>query len=205
MGIILIARCRKNDIMLTPNFLPFPTLETERLLLRRVNLEDVEEIFILRSDPIINKNSLRPLITKKEEALEFIEKLEKSLLENEGIAWMICEIEKPKKVIGHIGIWRLIKEHYRGEIGYLLHTDFQGKGIMSEAIKVVIDYGFNQLKLHTIEAQVSPKNQPSQNVLERNGFEKEGYLKENFFAKGQFHDTLLYSLINREDKNWIRE
>ncbi|MBK7966447.1 MAG: GNAT family N-acetyltransferase [Bacteroidetes bacterium] len=49
------------------------------------------------------------------------------------------------------------------------------------------------------------RNQPSQNILERNGFEKEGYFKEDFFAKGQFHDSILYTLINQNDKNWIRE
>ena len=70
--------------------------------------------------------------------MEFIQKVETALIQNEGIAWVICEINKPKRVIGHIGIWRLIKEHYRGEIGYLLHTDFQGKGIMSEALKAAI-------------------------------------------------------------------
>lgn len=191
--------------MLTPNFIPFPTLETERLLMRRIHVDDIEEIFILRSDPIINKNSLRPLITKKEEAMEFIQKVETALIQNEGIAWVICEKDKPKKVIGHIGIWRLIKEHYRGEIGYILHHNYHGKGIMSEALRAAIDYGFNQLKLHSIEAHVSPKNSPSQKIVERNGFEKDGYLKENFFAKGQFHDTILYSLLNKNDKNWVRE
>jgi ribosomal-protein-alanine N-acetyltransferase len=199
------AELAKNRMMLTPNFTPFPTLETARLLLRRIHVDDIEEIFILRSDPVINKNSLRPLITKKEEAMEFIQKVENALIQNEGIAWVICEIEKPKIVIGHIGIWRLMKEHYRGEIGYLLHTDFQGKGMMTEALKAAIDYGFNQLKLHSIEAHVSPKNQPSQNILERNGFVKEGYLKEDFFAKGEFHDTILYSLLNKNDKNWVRD
>jgi ribosomal-protein-alanine N-acetyltransferase len=195
----------KNGIMLTPIFTPFPTLETARLLLRRIHVDDIEEIFILRSDPIINKNSLRPLITKKEEALDFIKMIEDMVHQNEGISWVICEKEVPEKVIGHIGIWRLMKEHYRGEIGYLLHTDFQGKGMMTEALKAAIDYGFNQLKLHSIEAQVSPKNQPSQNILERNGFLKEGYLKEDFFAKGEFHDTILYSLLNKNDKNWVRD
>ena len=69
----------KNGIMLTPIFTPFPTLETARLLLRRIHVDDIEEIFILRSDPIINKNSLRPLITKKEEALDFIKKRAREL------------------------------------------------------------------------------------------------------------------------------
>jgi [ribosomal protein S5]-alanine N-acetyltransferase len=191
--------------MLNPNFIPFPTLETERLLMRRVNSDDIEEIFILRSDPNINKYSLRPLITKKEEAYEFIQKIETALIQNEGIAWVICEKDKPHKVIGHIGIWRLIKEHYRGEIGYLLHTDFQRKGIMTEALQAAVDYGLNQLQLHTIEAHVSPINFPSQKLLERSGFEREGYLRENLFAKGRFHDTILYSVINKNDKNWIRE
>lgn len=191
--------------MLIPNFNPFPVIETDRLLMRSIHVDDIEEIFILRSDPLINRNSLRPLITEKAEAFEWIKKIEDMVNQNEGISWVICEKEIPEKVIGHIGIWRLMKEHYRGEIGYLIHTDFQGKGMMTEALKAAIDYGFNQLKLHSIEAQVSPKNQPSQNILERNGFVKEGYLKEDFFAKGEFHDTILYSLLNKNDKNWVRD
>ena len=185
--------------MLTPNFNPFPVIETERLLMRHIHVSDIEEIFILRSDPIINKNSLRPLITEKAEAFDFIKKIEAMVEKNEGISWVICEKEVPEKVIGHIGIWRLMKEHYRGEIGYLLHTDFQGKGMMTEALKASIDYGFNQLKLHSIEAHVSPLNQPSINILERNHFIREGYFKEDFFAKGKFHDSIVYSLINPND------
>ncbi|MBK9639573.1 MAG: GNAT family N-acetyltransferase [Bacteroidia bacterium] len=191
--------------MLTPNFNPFPVIETERLLMRRIHVDDIEEIFILRSDPIINKNSLRPLITEKAEAFDFIKKIEDMVNQNEGISWVICEKHVPEKVIGHIGIWRLMKEHYRGEIGYLLHTDFQGKGMMTEALKASIDYGFDQLKLHSIEAHVSPLNQPSLNILERNHFVREGYFKDDFFAKGRFHDSVVYSLISSVDKNWVRD
>lgn len=191
--------------MLTPLFFPFPQLVTERLILRRVREEDLDEIFILRSDPVTNRNSLRPLITKKEEAMEFIQKIEGLLNKNEGISWMICERERSDIVIGTIGLWRLIKEHYRGEIGYMLKHEFHGRGIMSEAMQAVILYGFNQLKLHSIEARISPGNKPSIAVVERNNFVKEGYFKEDFFANGQFYDSNLYSLINTEDKNWIRD
>jgi [ribosomal protein S5]-alanine N-acetyltransferase len=191
--------------MLNPLFFPFPQLETERLILRRVRVEDIDEIFVLRADPVTNKNSLRPLITKKEQAMEFIQKIENLVINKEGISWVICEKNGNDKVIGNIGIWRLMKEHYRGEIGYILCHEFHGKGMMSEAMRAVIDYGFNQLKLHSIEARVSPRNQPSITLLERNNFIREGFFKEDFFANGQFYDSIQYSLINDGDKNWIRD
>jgi len=191
--------------MLQPQFIPFPTIETERLLLRRIRVEDVEEIFVLRSCPVINKYSLRPLITEKKEALDFIQLIEDLVIQNMGISWIITEKSKPKIAIGHIGIWKLFKEHYRGEIGYLLHNDFHGKGMMTEAMKAVIDYGFNTLQLHSIVACVSPFNLPSITVLERNNFIREGYFKDDFFAKGKFHNSIVYSLLNTEDEDVIRD
>src|SRR5690606_18725591 len=94
-----------------------------------------------------------------------------------------------------IGFWRLLKEHYRGEIGYLLHPDFQGQGIMHEAFTPVLEYGFNKMNLHSVEANVYPANVSSKKVLEKNGFIKEAYFKENYFFNGEFTDTAVYSLV----------
>jgi [ribosomal protein S5]-alanine N-acetyltransferase len=102
----------------------------------------------------------------------------------------------PSAIIGTICLWNIKKEHYRVEIGYLLHPNHWRKGIMKEAINCVVDYGFNILGLHSIEALLSPENIASSAVLESTGFIKEGHLKESFYFNGMFGHTAIYSKLN---------
>ena len=85
--------------------------------------------------------------------------------------------------------------NYRAEIGYRLHPAQHGKGIMNEALKAVLDYGFNVMNLHSVEANTNPGNKESISLLERNGFIREGYFKENYFYDGKFLDSAVYSLV----------
>ena len=88
-------------------------------------------------------------------------------------------------MIGTIGYWRIVKEHYRAEIGYLIATEQQGKGLMQEAISATLQYGFSEMKLHSVEANVNPNNPASIKLLERNHFIREAYFKENYFSNGK--------------------
>ena len=87
------------------------------------------------------------------------------------------------------------KEHYRSEIGYALNPLFQGKGIMQEAMQAIIQYGFEIMKLHSVEANVNPANEASMRLLEKNGFVKEAYFRENYYFDGKFLDSVIYSLL----------
>ena len=89
----------------------------------------------------------------------------------------------------------MLPEHYRAEIGYMLNPAYQGKGIMSEALSIIIQYGFNNIGLHSIEANANPANQASIKLLEKIGFVREGYFKENYYFNGNFLDSAIYSLI----------
>lgn len=180
--------------MLQINFNPFPVLETERLVLRRIAEQDVAEIFFLRSDENVMRYIDRPRVTTQQEALAMIEKFWKLELENEGINWAIS-LKERSKLIGTISLFNFVTEHYRGELGYILHPEYQGKGIMQEAVKQALDYGFGHLGLHSIEANVNPDNNASIKVLERNKFVREAYFKENYFYDGKFMDTAVYSLL----------
>jgi ribosomal-protein-alanine N-acetyltransferase len=182
-------------MLFEPQLLPFPVMETPRLLLRRMKVEDAEEVFFLRSNPEVNKYSLRPLATEIKQAEEFIQLVESLLISNEGITWVMALKEAPERMIGNLGIWRFIKEHYRGELGYVLHPQYQGKGYMQEAFNEVIKYGFETLGLHSLEANVDPSNLPSIKLLERNNFIREAYFRENYFANGTFHDTAVYTRL----------
>ncbi|HAH53933.1 MAG TPA: N-acetyltransferase [Flavobacterium sp.] len=182
--------------MLEINFLPFPNLETGRLYLRRVVKEDVNEIFALRSNQEIMKYIPRPLVKTLEDALAHIAMIDEKIENNEGINWAIT-LKNSSKLIGIIGHYRIKPEHYRAEIGYMLLPDYQGKGIISEAIMEVVNYGFKVMNLHSIEAIIDPDNFASERVLLKNGFVKEAHLKENECFEGRFLDTVIYSILNQ--------
>ena len=181
--------------MLCPNFSPFPEIETQRLLLRRMTIDDAEVILYLRSNDEVMKYIDRERTKSIEEAKSFIDKIDASLNSNNGVMWGIMLKEKPRTLVGNIGYWRLIKEHYRAEVGYMLHPSFWKKGIMKEALLRVIDFGFAEMNLHSIEANINPGNEASAKLLESTGFIKEAYFKEDFFFDGEFRDTIIYSRL----------
>lgn len=186
--------------MLELNLHPFKELQTERLLLRQLTQNDAHDLFILRKDKQVMQYIDRPLAESIEDSIELIKKINDSFESNDGITWGITLKENPQPVIGTIGYWRIDKEHHRAEIGYLLHPGFQGKGIMYEAINELIRYGFKEMKIHSIEANVNPYNKASCKVLERCSFVREGYFKENHYSNGKFTDSVIYSLVNSSDK-----
>jgi [ribosomal protein S5]-alanine N-acetyltransferase len=181
--------------MLEPRFSPFPILTTNRLLLRQITQADAAEIFELRSSPEVMKYIGKKKAQTIQDALDFIQAVQESLVADTGISWAIALLENPAKLIGYIGHWRLMREHYRSEIGYMLLPAYQKRGLMKEALLKVLDYGFNEMKLHSVEAHIYPKNTASANILESTGFIREGYFKENFFFEGVFDDTAVYSKL----------
>lgn len=185
--------------MLTINFHPFQNLETERLLLRRLDDNDAQEVLALRGNPETMKYIPRPLAKNKEEALEHIAMIEDKIVNNIGINWGIT-IKGNLKIIGIIGHYRISSENYRAEIGYMSFPEYNGKGYMSEAIKAVVGYGFEQMNLHSIEAIIDPKNIASERVLQKNGFVKEAHILENELWEGKYLDTVIYSLLRRNFK-----
>jgi ribosomal-protein-alanine N-acetyltransferase len=80
----------------------------------------------------------------------------------------------------------------------MLLPEIHGKGIASEAVGIVVGFGFNEMKLHSIEAVIDPRNSASEKVLQKNGFVKEGHFKENEFFEGEFIDSVIYSRLNKE-------
>jgi ribosomal-protein-alanine N-acetyltransferase len=112
------------------------------------------------------------------------------------IQWAMS-LKTDNKLIGTIGYHIIDKDNHRAEIGYMLHPLQWNKGLMSEAIQAVVDYGFNELGLHSIEARINPANEASSKILQKYGFIKEGYFKENYFFEGRFYDSEIYSLLKK--------
>jgi [ribosomal protein S5]-alanine N-acetyltransferase len=183
--------------MLQPNFTPFPELSTDRLLLRRITVKDAPELFFLRSDPAILQFLGKEPAKTIQEVIDFLALIDQNIDNNESILWGIALKEDTSKIIGTICYWNITKENYRSEIGYALVPAWWRKGVMKEAINKVLEYGFDTMKLHSIEARLSPGNIGSSAVLESTGFVKEGYFKDNFFYDGKFEDTLVYSRLQQ--------
>ena len=181
--------------MLNFNFTPFPVIESNRLILRRITNDDVNEVFELRSNPETMKYIPRPLVKTTEDALEHIAMIEDKIVTNVGINWGITLKSNPK-LLGIIGYYRMQPENYRAEIGYILLPEFHGKGIITEAVQRLITYGFNDLNLHSIEAVIDPENFASEKVLQKCNFIKEAHLKECQFYEGKFLDSVIYSLLS---------
>lgn len=185
--------------MLNINLQPFPALSTERLVLRQITENDVDEFFWLRNSEDVMKYIQLPKIASIELAKVRIKSLNDLTEKNEAVNWAIT-LKGEKKLIGWILFKSIDSVNHRAELGYLLHPDFWRKGIVQEAMKAVLDFGFNILNLHSMEALVNPENDASISLLEKFGFVKEAHFKENFYFEGDFLDTGVYSLLKSNYK-----
>ncbi|RAK66702.1 GNAT family N-acetyltransferase [Hymenobacter edaphi] len=181
--------------MLTVQLLPFPELRTPRLLLRRLTAADAPAILRLRSDARVMRYLDRDPASGLPDALELLGRIDAALADNSGLNWGVARAEAPEALLGTCGAWRLDLAHHRGEIGYSLLPEAWGQGLMSEALAEVCRYCFDGLHLHSLEANVNPQNEASIRLLERQGFVREAYFRENYYYRGQFLDSAIYSLL----------
>ena len=151
------------------NFSPFPELTTKRLVLREINLADAPRIHELRSDEVTNALIDRENSSGIEDALLFIDRIKNNVIRNEGVYWVIC-FQNTSDLVGTIGYWNFNLPGETAEIGYELSADFRGQGIMSEALPRIIKFGFEQMKLQSINAFTTEQNTHSVKLLEKFGF-----------------------------------
>lgn len=98
-----------------------------------------------------------------------IQKMDEFAITGNGFTWGVY-LQDTNTMIGTMGFYRIEKENLRGEVGYLSHPTYWGKGLMSEALKLALDVGFNQIKFHSIAACINPKNESSRKLLLRHHF-----------------------------------
>ncbi len=179
--------------MLVLNFDPFPVLETKSMILRKVSIDDAEDMFLLRTNEDAMKYINKSLPKSMNEIHEMIARMNDNTMR---IQWAMT-LKADNKLIGTIGYHIIEKEHHRAEIGYMLHPSQWNKGLMSEAIQSVVDFGFNKLGLHSIEARINPANNASSKILQKHGFIKEGYFRESYLFEGKFYDSEIYGLLKK--------
>lgn len=178
-------------------FARFPDLESERLMYRSFLPTDAAALFALRTDARV----LEYLDTEAQAdvgaAEQMIERNRLSFEQKEGLNWVIVDKES-QTMIGYAGIWRLDRDHCRGEIGYSLHPDYWRKGYMTETLNCLLRFAFQELHLHSIEANVNIANEASKQLLLKLGFQQEAYFRENYLHNGQFLDSAIFCLLERD-------
>ena len=149
------------------DFTTFPNLESQRLKYRELGFDDTEAIFNLRSNKIINALITRKIPDNLEDAKDFISVCLQEFKKGNRIFWAM---ELDEKVIGTIVYHRISFENKYAEIGYELDPNFHQKGLMSEAMKTVLGFGFNKMKLKTTEAFTHKNNTASKALLKKHNF-----------------------------------
>ena len=172
-------------------------MQTERLLLRPLKMSDSGAYLDIFSDTMT-------LLYWSNEPISSIEEAE-SLI-RQDIEWSasdncIClgvALADSNLIIGKVTLFQLSEQNRRAEIGYVLDRRHWGKGYMTEALGWLLDYAFDELKLHRLEADTDPDNLPSLALLEKFGFAQEGLFRDRWWVHGKWHDSVMLGLLEED-------
>jgi ribosomal-protein-alanine N-acetyltransferase len=170
------------------------TLHTPRLLLRPLRESDAAALFAIFSDSRVTRYLSRPPWSTIEKAFELIVKDQEALAGGKYARFGIERMDGGE-LIGECSLFNLVEQSRRAEIGYVLAPGAWGQGYMAEALISLLRFGFSQLGLNRVEADIDPRNGASARSLERLGFKNEGHLRERWIVAGEVSDTDLYGLL----------
>lgn len=175
----------------------FTEFHTDRLVLTKISPEVVDFVYQNFSDDEIiaffGLESNGALAVEKEKYNAGLSTFNKTFL------YFTLTDNKNGKVIGWCGYHTWFTNHNRAEMGYALYNDnLKRQGIMSEALSIILPYGFKTMKLHRIEALTATYNTASINTLAKFGFKREGVLREHYFINNKMEDSVMFSLLQHE-------
>jgi RimJ/RimL family protein N-acetyltransferase len=146
---------------------------------------------------VTNRPEVRRLLRNTEpKNLQAVEdEFEEYAGNDDGMGFCICA---PADPVGHIGIWRI--DHVNGSawLGAWIAPAAQGEGYGPRGTALAVDYAFEELNLHRLNAAVFEPNRPSQRVMEKLGFTREGVERESMYIEGAHYDTYHYGLLRHE-------
>jgi len=176
----------------------YPRMETERVVLRALRMDDCDFVFREWADPVVTHYICdeEPLRIR-EQAEEMLRLLQTPEEMPNFKRWGI-ELKAEGCLIGTCGYHKWKPQHHHAEIGYDLWPDYWGQGLMPEALTALLRFGFEELDLHRVEATTHTQNERSQRVLAKLGFRREGILREYYCRDGIYNDQVLFSLLRRE-------
>lgn len=181
-------------------FVSLPQLETERLVLRALTFADAEALFRIFADAEVTRFYAWETFTRLEQAQQVLEQTAELCRRQEAMRWGLTLKGEPT-IIGTCGYTRWNQPNRWAMIGYDLARHYWGQGLMSEAVRAVVRFGFEEMNVHRIEATVITGNSTSMKVLSKAGFREEGVMKERSYNQGQFQDVHLFALLRQEVNN----
>ena len=181
--------------MLSPRY----PIETERLVLRPLVYEDLDDAYSYYSRPDVTRY-LYWGPRDREESLEVLATYASlTEIEEEGDGLVLGVVPREVgRVVGQVNLHWRSREHRQGEIGFVFHPDHHGRGYATEAAGVLLRLGFEGLRLHRISGRCDARNLASARVMERLGMRREAHLVENEFIKGEWTDELVYAMLEQE-------
>jgi ribosomal-protein-alanine N-acetyltransferase len=178
-------------------FTQFPTLTTNRLLLRQILPGDAEALFAILSDEESMEFYGDEPQQSLDETQELIRQIQIRYARRKALRWGIT-LQDNDRLIGSCSLFHFDEGFNRAEAGYELNRAFWGKGIMTEAMSAILTYGFSDLGLHRIEALIDIANERSKGLLLKLGFTYEGYLRQRFPFRDRFEDEHYFGLLKDE-------
>lgn len=175
----------------------FEDIETERLILRKLNPAVLNELFSNYSEEVIRKELG---LTTDAAYIKERGRFEKGYeMYNKSFLYFLMIDKNTKQIIGSCGYHTWFTDHMRAEIGYSLYEDeYKGKGLMTEVIQPILEYGFNDMNLNRIEACVGPANTPSLKLMQKFHFKEEGLRRQDYFTNGEFVDSIMFALLKQD-------
>lgn len=186
---------RKNEIQKV--FSNMPELTTDRLILRRMTKKDAQDMYDYACLPEVTEYLLWHPHSSLEHTRRYLGYLEKDYRMGNFYDWGIT-LRDSGKLIGTCGFTAIDTVNLCGEVGYVLNPKYWGCGIAPEAVNEVMSFGFNELKLHRIEAKYIIGNDRSRAVMEKCGMRFEGVRRSSMLVKGHFRDIGVCAILSRE-------
>ena len=174
-----------------------PELETERLVLRRLTMRDAEDIYRYSRDTEVARHVLWEAHRSIGDSRAYLRYMLRRYRQHEPASWGI-EYKATGAIIGTIGFMWIQTDNSAAEVGYSLSRAYWNQGIMTEALRAVLRYGFTRLHLNRIEAQHELTNPASGAVMRKCHMKKEGTLRSRLFNKGRYVDVDLYAILKKE-------
>lgn len=178
-----------------------PVIEAERIRLRQLEESDTDSLFEIFSDAeALRFWSFQPY-KERAEAEKLLAEIHEYFRQKTLFQWGIALKCEEDKIIGTTTLFRLDEQSRRAEIGYILNRAFWGNGFAGEALTALLNFAFEKMNLHRIEADIEPRNTASVKTVERLGFQREGLLRERWVVGGEIQDTAFYGLLKSDWKN----
>jgi RimJ/RimL family protein N-acetyltransferase len=181
--------------VLSPNY----PVRTPRLALRPFTPDDLDALHEFHRLPEVARYLYHEPRNRAEVSVLLRGKIASSVLAAENKALCLAaELTATGQLVGDCNLFWLSRAHRQGEMGFIFHPAFQGRGLATEAAAALLWLGFDGLGLHRIIGRCDARNRGSARVMEHNGMRREAHLVENEFVKGEWTDELIYAILRRE-------